>query len=297
MKQIGYIGLGKMGFNMCERLLEKGWEVSAYNRSPGPTKDLAQKGAVPAYSLGELVSHMSEPRLLWLMVSHEAVDSILNELTPLLSSVDVIIDGGNSLYKDSIRRSYELAQKGIGFLDAGVSGGPVGARRGACVMVGGKKETFMECEEVFHDIAAKNAYQYVGPSGAGHFVKMAHNGIEYGMMQSLAEGFALLKQSPFNLDIQHIAELYNNGSVIESRLVEWLADGLEEYGPELEKISGAVSQSGEGLWTVEAGKEMGADVASIKLAVDFRTRSQEKPSYTGKLLSAMRNQFGGHNVN
>jgi len=285
-----------MGFNMCERLLEKDWEVSAYNRSPKPTQDLAQKGAVPAYSLRELVSRMSEPRLLWLMVSHEAVDNILNELTPLLSSVDVVIDGGNSLYKDSIRRNHELAQKGIEFLDAGVSGGPVGARRGACVMVGGKKETFMEHEEVFHDIAAKHSYQYVGPSGAGHFCKMVHNGIEYGMMQSLAEGFALLKQSPFGFDVNAIANLYNHGSVIESRLVSWLADGLEEYGTELEKISGAVAQSGEGLWTVETAQEMGIEAASIKLAVDFRTQSQNKPSYTGKLLSAMRNQFGGHKV-
>lgn len=294
--KIGYIGLGKMGYNMCLRLLEKKWEVVAYNRSPRPVKDLAKKGAIPASSLKELVAQLAPPRLVWLMVSHEAVDTMLDDLLPLLSKGDTIIDGGNSPYTESIRRAKIVEKKGIAFLDAGVSGGPGGARNGACTMVGGRRQVYAKYESLFADISCPEGYAYMGKSGAGHFVKMVHNGIEYGMMQSLAEGFALLKKSPFRLDLTEVAELYNHGSVVQSRLVGWLKDAFTTYGEHLAKVSGSVEQSGEGLWTVKAGKDHDVSVDSIKLAVNFRKQSQRKPSYTGKLLTGMRNQFGWHAI-
>jgi len=293
---IGYIGLGKMGYNMCSRLLEKKWSVVAYNRSPEPQKELAKKGAIPVFSLEELIGHLKPPRLVWVMVAHEAVDIVLSQLLPHLAKGDTIIDGGNSPYTDSMRRAKKIEAAGIAFLDAGVSGGPGGARNGACVMVGGNKNVFKKFEKLFKDISCDNGYRYIGSAGAGHFVKMAHNGIEYGMMQSLAEGFSLIKKSPFHVDLKSLADLYNHGSVIESRLVGWLKGALETYGEELKGVSGSVEQSGEGIWTLKAGKDLRVDVASIDLAVRFRKKSAKHPSVTGKFLTGMRNQFGGHAI-
>jgi 6-phosphogluconate dehydrogenase len=230
------------------------------------------------------------------MVPHQAVDAVLSDLMPFLEPGDTVIDGGNSPYKESMRRARELDAKGVAFLDAGVSGGPSGARNGACIMVGGKKEVFRMYEQVFRDLSVENGYAYLGKSGAGHFVKMVHNGIEYGMMQALAEGFAVLKTSSFKLDLAVVADLYNHKSVVESRLVDWLRSAFEEYGEGLDGVSGAVAQSGEGLWTVDAAKELGVPAPVLSASVDFRSQSQKGPSYTGKLLSAMRNQFGGHEV-
>ena len=207
-----------------------------------------------------------------------------------------MIDGGNSPYKESIRRSGELAAKGIGFLDAGVSGGPAGARKGACIMVGGRQEVFLRFERLFADLSVENGYGYMGRAGAGHFVKMVHNGIEYGMMQALAEGFAVLKAAPFGLDLPKVADLYDHASVIESRLVGWLKAAYEQHGEELRDISGTVEQSGEGAWTVEAGMELGVPTPVIEDALRFRLRSREAPTYAGQVLSALRNQFGGHDV-
>jgi 6-phosphogluconate dehydrogenase len=209
---------------------------------------------------------------------------------------DIVIDGGNSPYKESIRRATELETRGIDFLDAGVSGGPAGARNGACIMVGGKKEVFEKFEAVFRDLSVPDGYGYLGRTGTGHFVKMVHNGIEYGMMQSLAEGFTIMKASDFGLDLTKIADVYNHKSVIESRLVGWLQYAFEQYGEDLKDISGSAAQSGEGMWTVEAGKELSIPTPIIQAALDFRIQSQAHPSYTGKLISAMRNQFGGHEV-
>ena len=294
--KLGYIGLGKMGYNMVELLLDKKHEVVAYNRSSGPVKRIAEKGARPTDSLRSLVSALEPPRLVWLMVPAGAVDGVLSELTPLLSKGDTVIDGGNSPYKDSMRRAKELEARGLDFLDAGVSGGPRGARTGACIMVGGREKVFRKLEGLFRDLSVEKGYAYLGPSGAGHFVKMVHNGIEYGMMQALGEGFAVLKASPFQLDLAAVAELYNHKSVIESRLVGWLKSAFEQYGTKLEGISGSVSQSGEGLWTVEAAKELGIPAPIIEGALDFRFESQKEPSYTGQVVSALRNQFGGHEV-
>jgi 6-phosphogluconate dehydrogenase (decarboxylating) len=294
--KLGYIGLGKMGYNMVELLLDKKYEVVVYNRSEEPVKKIAKLGAQPAASLRMLVAALTPPRLVWIMVPYSAVEDVLKDLMPLLAKGDTVIDGGNSPYKESMRRAKELEQKDINFLDAGVSGGPGGARTGACIMIGGKESVFRTNEELFRDLAVENGYAYLGRSGAGHFVKMVHNGIEYGMMQAMAEGFAVMKASPFNLGLEKVADLYNHRSVIESRLVGWLKSAYEQSGPELEDISGSVTQSGEGMWTVDAAKELGIPVPIIQGALDFRFQSQKNPSYIGKVVSALRHQFGGHEV-
>ena len=294
--KLGYIGLGKMGYNMVELLLDKHYEVVVYNRSVEPVNRIVRRGGLAAESLGGLIAALSTPRLIWIMVPHAAVDTVLKDLVPLLAAGDVIIDGGNSPYKETMRRAKELEKKGIDFLDAGTSGGPHGARTGACIMVGGKKEVFTRYEKLFRDLSAENGYAYFGQSGAGHFVKMVHNGIEYGMMQALAEGFSVMKESPFELDLMKIADLYNHRSVIESRLVGWLKSAFGQYGTELKGISGSVAQSGEGTWTVEAAREFGVPVSVIEAALEFRLQSLKKPSYTGQIVSALRNQFGGHEV-
>jgi 6-phosphogluconate dehydrogenase len=294
--KLGYIGLGKMGYNMVELLLDKKYEVVVYNRSEEPVKKIAKLGAQPAASLRMLVAALTPPRLVWIMVPYNAVDDVLKDLVPLLAKGDTMIDGGNSPYKESMRRAKELKGKDIDFLDAGVSGGPGGARAGACIMVGGKEAVFRTHEQLFRDLAVENGYAYLGRSGAGHFVKMVHNGIEYGMMQAMAEGFAVMKASPFNLDLEKVADLYNHRSVIESRLVGWLKSTYEQSGPELKDISGSVAQSGEGMWTVDAAKELGIPVPIIQGALSFRLQSQKNPSYIGKVVSALRHQFGGHEV-
>ena len=213
-----------------------------------------------------------------------------------LSPGDIVIDGGNSYYEDSIAKEKKLKKMGIYFLDAGVSGGPSGAREGASIMVGGEKEMYEKIEYLFQDLAVPNGYGYMGKSGAGHFVKMVHNGIEYGMMQSIAEGFALMKKSDFNLNLWKVADVYNHGSVITSRLIGWLKDAYEKFGKDLEGVSGSVSHTGEGEWTVHTAEKLGVSTPVIKEAFTFRIASQKNPSYAGKILSALRNVFGGHAV-
>lgn len=294
--KIGYIGLGKMGLQMVERLLEKKHEVVAYNRSPESVKEAEGFGAIPAYELKELVAHLEAPRTLWLMVPHQAVDTVLAELVPLLTSGDTIIDGGNSFFEESIRRHGEMESHSINYLDVGTSGGPGGARNGACIMVGGKKEIAEKYAPLFSDLAVENGYAYVGDGGAGHFVKMVHNGIEYGMMQAIGEGFALMKKSPFHVPLEAVANLYQHGSVIESRLVGWLLSGYKTYGENLDEISGEIANSGEGTWTVATAKKYDIPTPVIDDALQFRIDSQGNPSYTGQVVSVMRNQFGGHEV-
>ncbi len=294
--RIGYIGLGKMGFNMVERLLEKKHQVVVFDKNQAPVQAAAALGAQTAGSLKELARTLEAPRVFWIMVPYHAVDSVLQELVPFLSKGDVVIDGGNSPYKHSIRRAGDLKSRGIDFLDAGVSGGPEGARTGACIMVGGRREVFHTMEGLFRDLAAEKASLHTGPSGSGHFVKMVHNGIEYGMMQAIAEGFSVLKSSPFPLELAKIADLYDHRSVIESRLVGWLRQAYERYGEDLADVTGSAAQSGEGMWTVEAGREFGVDVPVIRDALEFRLESLNKPSYTGKVVSALRHGFGGHDV-
>ncbi|HUT83886.1 MAG TPA: decarboxylating 6-phosphogluconate dehydrogenase [Thermodesulfovibrionales bacterium] len=294
--KIGYVGLGKMGFNIVERLLDKKHEVFVFDKNEEAVKNISAKGSLPAGSLQSLISALTPPRLIWVMVPYQAVDTVLQELLPFLQRGDTVIDGGNSPYKESIRRFKELNEREINYLDVGVSGGPSGARNGACIMVGGKKEIFRKYKNLFRDLACKGGYAYMGKPGAGHFVKMVHNGIEYGMMQALAEGFAVMKASPFAFDLTKTARLYNHKSVIESRLVGWLQKAFDQHGENLDEISGTVSHSGEGSWTVEAAKELGTSVPVIEGSLNFRIQSQANPSYTGQILSAVRNQFGGHEV-
>jgi 6-phosphogluconate dehydrogenase len=299
MKEIGYIGLGKMGKNMVFRLLDKGWKVVAYNRSAPAVDEVVAKGATGAKNIEELVLKLSAPRTIFIMISHQAVGDILNELAPLLTNGDLIIDGGNSPYQDSMRREKELNQIGIEFLDIGVSGGPGGSRTGACMMVGGKKELYDKLDSAgfFSDTCVPQGFGLMGPSGAGHFVKMVHNGIEYGMMQSIAEGFDLLRHSQeYNLDLEKVTEVYSHGSVVTSSLISWMGDGYKKYGQDLNEISGKASASGEGKWTVEAGARAGVPMPAIQASLDARSASQKKPSYQGKVVSTMRGEFGQHPV-
>jgi 6-phosphogluconate dehydrogenase len=292
--RIGYLGLGKMGLNQCLRLQEKGNDVVAWNRSEKPRLEAERLGIATASTVEELVSSLEAPRTLWLMVPNAAVDEMLAALTPLLSPGDTIIDGGNTHFTETKRRAAELTVKDIHFLDAGVSGGPAGARSGACIMIGGEKADFEKLEPLFKDLAADGAYAHVGGHGAGHFVKMVHNGIEYGMMQAIAEGFEVLKKSEFSLSLKEAARIYNNRSVIESRLVGWLAEGFEKYGEGLVDITSTVAHTGEGEWTVKAAEELGIETPVIKASFEFRVKSSEKPTFAGKVLSTLRNMFGGH---
>lgn len=295
--KIGYIGLGKMGMGMVERLLETGHEVVVANRSPGAVDVAVAHGAQGAYSYDALVKALTAPRTIWIMVPWQSVDEVLGHIVPLLEPGDTIIDGGNSPYVETIRRAKELTERNLRFMDVGVSGGPSGARHGACMMVGGDRSDFERYEQLISDCSLPRGYGFMGGHGAGHFVKMVHNGIEYGMMQAIGEGFEVLKRAPeFSLNLTEVARVYNTGSVIESRLVGWLHKAFTESGEDLSSISGEVKHSGEGLWTVEAAKRNGVPVPIIEGSLAFREASQGNPSYTGQVVSALRNQFGGHDV-
>lgn len=299
--KIGYVGLGKMGKNMVLHLLEQGVEVVAFNRSPEPLLEVEKAGAIKAKSLEDLVSALQPPRTVWLMLTAgEVVDEFIEKLVPLLNKGDLIIDAGNSFYKDTQKRAERLKNAGINFMDVGTSGGPDGARKGACLMVGGEKEDFKKVEGLLKKIAAEGAYGYFGKVGAGHFVKMVHNGIEYGMMESIAEGAAILNNSEFNLDLREVFRVYNNKSVIESRLVGWLLEALKE-DPNLEDVSSVISSTGEGEWTIKTGKEMGIKVPVIEDSFKVRQNSSKDKESSGegfrnKSVSAMRGKFGHHRV-
>jgi 6-phosphogluconate dehydrogenase len=287
-----------MGTSLARRVQSQGWRVAGYNQEPDATKEFEREGLLDAvYNLPDLVKALTPNRTIWLMVPHNAVDSIIDELVPLLSTGDTIIDGGNSPYKESTRRHAKLAELGIRFLDVGVSGGPSGAKSGACIMVGGDQALFEHYEPLFRDLSVPDGYLYAGKGGAGHFVKMVHNGIEYGMMQAIAEGFTIMKRSPFELDVAAVAKLYNHGSVIESRLTGWLVNAYQTFGADLDNdtyASPAVAQTGEGQWTVDEARELDIPAPVIESALEFRKQSLKNPSYTGRILSALRNQFGGH---
>ncbi len=297
-KKISVIGLGKMGANVCLRLMEKGWQVQGYNKTPDETKRLEKQGLRGAYSLQELVAEKNQPKIVWLMVpAGKPVDEVLfgkDGIALHLQKGDIVIDGGNSWYQDSVSRFKKLKKLGIHFVDVGFSGGPAGARNGGSLMIGGEQEMFEKLEPLFMDLSIKNGYQFFKGAGAGHFVKMIHNGIEYGMMQALAEGFAILKKSNYKLDLAKVSDIYNHGSVIESRLVAWLKNAFDVYGDSLKEVSGSVGYTGEGEWTVKTAKNMKLKAKVIEEAVKFRIQSKKSPSYTGKVLSALRNQFGGH---
>lgn len=300
IKEMGIVGLGKMGSNMAIHMLDHGWRIAGFNRSPKATEALSKEGLVPTYSLKEMIEKLPDKKIVWLMLpAGNTIEKILfgpEGLVRYLKKGDIIIDGGNSFYKDTIKRAKKLAKFGIRFLDCGTSGGPGGARHGASLMVGGKREDFDEIELLFRDFALSDGYQFFEGIGAGHFVKMIHNGIEYGMMQAIAEGFTILKNSSYKLDLTRVSDIYNHGSVIESHLIGWLKEAFVLYGEDLKTISDTVEQSGEGAWTVDTAHELNVAAKVIKEALLFRLRSKKNPNYTGQIVSALRGQFGGHYV-
>jgi 6-phosphogluconate dehydrogenase len=294
--QIAMIGLGRMGWNMGLRLLEGKHEVVGYNRHSEQTESLAKRGAVAASSLREAVQKLKSPRTVWLMLpAGQPVDETIRELKDLLSPGDLVVDGGNSYYKDDLRHAEELKAKGIRFMDAGVSGGIWGREVGYCTMVGGDKADFARLEPILKTLAPQDGYYHCGPVGAGHFIKMVHNGIEYGMLAAYAEGFEIIQASPYRQDIQPIAKLWNRGSVVRSWLLE-LAEKAFSTDPQLSTLKGYIEDSGEGRWTVQQAVETGVPAPVITLSLFQRFRSREKDSYADRFIAALRREFGGHAV-
>jgi 6-phosphogluconate dehydrogenase len=294
--ELGIIGLGRMGANMTERLVLGGHTVVSYDRSPEAIQRVVDKGARGAQSLADFVRQLSLPRAIWLMVpSGNPVDQTIEQLLPIITKDDVIIDGGNSYYKDSIRRAGSLKAQGIHFIDAGTSGGIWGLKVGYCMMVGGEREAVARLEPVFTTLAPRDGYLHVGPSGAGHFVKMIHNGIEYGMMQAYGEGFELLKASQFDLDLGRVAHLWNQGSVVRSWLLE-LCESAFAKDPRLSSIKDYVEDSGEGRWTVQEAVENCVPVPVLMASLFARFASRQEQSFSAKVVAALRNEFGGHVV-
>lgn len=333
---IGYIGLGKMGKNMVLRMLEQQITVVAWNRSTEPVQEVVNAGAIKATDFTDMISKLrqqvsasqqtSEPQpetdkplaqtnkqssspnlapdtlnlkpiIIWLMLpAGQVIDDIIGQLVPLLQPGDLLIDGANSNYKDTLRRAKELESKQIRFIDVAVSGGPSGARNGACLFVGGSEQDFKEIKTLIEAVAAPKAFEHCGSVGAGHFAKMVHNGIEYGMMQAIAEGAEVLQKSQFNYDLAKVFALYNNRSVIESRLVGWAQEAVAE-NPSLEGVSSTIAHSGEGAWTVEAAKELGVAVPIIEESLEVRKRSAGEPEhFSNKVVTALRGKFGGHST-
>ncbi len=294
--ELGMIGLGRMGANMTERLVLGGHRVVSYDRSPEAIQHVVDKGALGAHSLADFIKQLSPPRAIWLMVpSGDPVDQTIDQLRPNLTKGDVIIDGGNSNYKDSIRRAEKLKQQGFHFVDAGTSGGIWGLQVGYCMMVGGDKEIVERLVPIFKTLAPKDGYLHAGPSGAGHFVKMIHNGVEYGMMQAYGEGFELLNASQFDLDLGKIAHLWNQGSVVRSWLLE-LCESAFAKDPRLSSIKGYVEDSGEGRWTVEEAIDRSVPAPVLTLSLFARFASRQGDSFAAKVTAALRNEFGGHAV-
>jgi 6-phosphogluconate dehydrogenase len=292
------IGLGRMGMNMARRLLGGGHEVIAWNRSRDKTDELVREGAAGAYSLEEVADKLEKPRAVWIMLpAGRPVDDTIARLKDLLEPGDTIIEGGNSYYRDDIRRAEELKPAGIAYVDAGVSGGIWGLEIGYCTMVGGPREKFDLLEPVFKTLAPENGYLYCGPTGAGHFVKMVHNGIEYGMMQAYGEGFEIMEASQYGpgLDFAQVAHLWNQGSVIRSWLLE-LAEEAFKIDARLDEITGHVDDSGEGRWTVQQAIDTAVPAPVITESLFARFRSRQDNSFSNRVLAALRREFGGHAV-
>ncbi|MCT4781618.1 MULTISPECIES: phosphogluconate dehydrogenase (NAD(+)-dependent, decarboxylating) [Exiguobacterium] len=289
--EIGMIGLGKMGLNLALNLTDAGYRVLGYDPGNVSTSQFETKD-----SLEEVVEGLKTPRVVWVMVpAGEVTDHVLADLHQLLSPGDIVIDGGNSNYKQSIARAEHFKEKLIYFFDVGTSGGMEGARHGACTMIGGDMEAFGKIETIFSDVSTDSGYLYAGPSGSGHFLKMVHNGIEYGMMQAIAEGFEILEKSPFDYDHEQVARVWNHGSVVRSWLME-LTESAFHKDAKLDEIKGVMHSSGEGKWTVETALEYGVPAPVIALSLMMRQRSLEEDTFSGKVVAALRNEFGGHAV-
>lgn len=293
--RVGLIGLGKMGLNLGKNLMDHKHEVAAFDLNTSAVEEMKEYGATGVSSLNELVQSLESPRILWVMVPHAVVDSVINEVTPLLSKGDILIEAGNSHYKESIRRYEQLKKDGIHFMDAGTSGGMEGARNGACYMIGGDQEAWDIVEPIFRDTAVENGYLYAGKAGSGHFLKMIHNGIEYGMMAAIGEGFEVLEKSEFDYDYEKVSRVWNNGSVIRSWLME-LTENAFSKDAKLDEIKGVMHSSGEGKWTVETALDLQTATPVIAMSLLMRYRSLDNDTFTGKVVAALRNEFGGHAV-
>jgi 6-phosphogluconate dehydrogenase len=295
--RIGFIGLGRMGANMCRRLLRDGHEIVAYNRSPEKTRELAGEGAEPAFSIDELVAKLEPPRATWIMVpAGDATEAQIDELTKHLEPGDTIVDGGNTNFHDDQRRHPALGERGLHYVDAGVSGGIWGLSVGFCLMVGGEEQAVRPLEPVFLSLAPEGGYRHVGGPGAGHYVKMVHNGIEYGLMQAYAEGFEILHASDYDLDLAEISDLWMQGSVVRSWLLELAGRAFRSNGQDLPRLKDWVADSGEGRWTVQEAIDRDIPAPIITLSLQARFRSRQDESYGAKVLAALRNEFGGHAV-
>jgi 6-phosphogluconate dehydrogenase len=294
--QIGLVGLGKMGFNLARNIQSKGHEVVAYDINEASLQSISQYGVKPVRSLKELAERVKTKRVIWLMIpAGDLVDKTIDELKNYLTVGDIVIDGGNSFFKDSIRRGKDLQSLQIDYLDCGTSGGTEGALNGVCAMIGGNRFAFNHCEPLFKDISLKDGYLYCGASGSGHYVKMVHNGIEYGMMQAIAEGFEVMHKSEFKLDLEKVAGVWNHGSVVRSWLMELTENALRK-DPGLESIKGVMHSSGEGKWTLETALEQQIATPVIALSLLMRYRSLQEDTFSGKVVAALRNEFGGHAV-
>ncbi|HEX9373922.1 MAG TPA: decarboxylating 6-phosphogluconate dehydrogenase [Roseiflexaceae bacterium] len=295
--ELGMIGLGKMGFNMARRLLKGSHRVVGYDRSPAQVEALRSAGGAGATSVEDLVRQLAAPRVIWLMIpAGPPTRQQIEALAPLLAPGDIVVDGGNSNYRDSIQHAAMLAERGMRFVDVGVSGGIWGFEEGFCLMAGGDQASFAAIEPVLKTLAPAAGYRLVGPSGAGHFVKMAHNGVEYGLMEAYAEGFELMRaKTEFNLDLHAIADLWNHGSVVRSWLLELAAEAFKD-DPDLRGIKGYVADSGEGRWTVQETIDLAVPAPVITLALQMRFLSRQPDSFGAKVLAALRNEFGGHAV-
>ena len=295
--QLGMIGLGRMGFNMSRRLLEGGHSVIGYDRAPEPAARLGEHGGGAAASVADFVKQLAPPRAVWLMIPAGApTHQQVVELAGLLAPGDIVVDGGNSFYQDSMAHAALLGERGIRFMDVGVSGGIWGLQIGYCLMAGGERETFATLEPIFKTLAPEQGYRLVGPVGAGHFAKMVHNGIEYGMMEAYAEGFELMRaKSQFDYNLEEVADLWNRGGVIRSWLLELAADAFKD-DPDLESIQGYVPDSGEGRWTASEAIDLAVPAPVITLALQIRFLSRQEDAFGAKVLAALRQQFGGHAV-
>lgn len=295
MMHIGLIGLGKMGMNLGKNIMDHSHQVTAFDVNPVAVEELIGYGATGAASLQDLIKSLPHPRVIWLMVPHSVVDSVLADIQPLLQAGDIVIEAGNSHYKESIRRYERLKEHDVHFMDVGTSGGTHGARFGACYMIGGDPEAWTIVEPLFKDTSVENGYLYAGKVGSGHFLKMVHNGIEYGMMAAIGEGFEVLEKSEFDYSYEDVAKVWNHGSVIRSWLME-LTENAFSTDKNLEGIQGVMHSSGEGKWTVETALDLQAATPVIAMSLLMRYRSLEQDTFTGKVVAALRNEFGGHAV-
>lgn len=294
--ELGIIGLGKMGHNLAINASEKGYKVYGYNRSIEPVDYLNSMGIWACNDLKELLNKFQGRKIIWIMVpAGETVDMVIEDIKDYLNPDDIVIDGGNSNYRDTVRRYNYLKEKSISFVDIGTSGGLEGARNGACMMVGGDENTFKIIEPVLKDICIENGYGYFGESGAGHYAKMIHNGIEYGMMQAIGEGFEILKEGPYDYDYENLAKVWSNGSVIRGWLMELTEKAFSEDA-NLDGIKGVVGSSGEGLWTVEEAIRLKVPATVITDSLFARYRSNQEDTFSAKVVAGLRNQFGGHDV-